>query len=145
MRSSQDVYKRLVGTLVSALVGQTPLVLTLVVYSALALVLLGYVSAQVYTSVLAQEIAELKRETLHEKENLSRLAGTYVSLTSRERVSEYCEAKLGMVEAKEDRIERVAMRGIDFGSFDEPEALKIQSAPFSAYVMLRDRATRPNQ
>ena len=118
-KQSSDIYKKLAETFISALTGQTKLSVTLVVYSFLALMLLTYVSAQVYTSVLSQEISELKTQRYRCKENLSRLTGEYVALSSGTRVSQYCEDVLGMIKAGDKAVQRYAVQNA-FGDFADP-------------------------
>ncbi len=94
-----NVYKQFSRVMVSALTGQAKIGVTIVVYSTIAMLLLAYVSAQIYAGVLMQEIAELKQARSDLKEEANKLTGDYVSLSSRSRVSRYCRERLGMVEA----------------------------------------------
>lgn len=127
------LYKRFSRLMVSAFTGQTKVGVTIVVYSVLALVLLAYVLVQIYAGVLRQEIAGLKQERGDLKEALNKLTGDYVSLSSRSRVSQYCENELGMVTASGENLEVVAVDDRESG-FAAPVALtKKQGAIPSAY------------
>ena len=131
MRNS--LYKKFSRLMVSALTGQTKVGVTIFVYSVLALVLLAYVLVQIYAGVLRQEIAGLKQERGDLKEALNKLTGDYVSLSSRSRVSQYCENELGMVTARGENLEVVAVDDRETG-FAAPAALtKKQGAIPSAY------------
>jgi hypothetical protein len=94
-----NIYRQFSHVMLSALTGQAKLSVTIVVYSTIAMLLLTYVSAQIYAGVLAKEIAELKQARCEIREVANKLTGDYVSLSSRSRVSKYCEKRLGMIEA----------------------------------------------
>ena len=93
------IYKQFSQVMLSALTGQAKVGVTIAVYATIATLLLTYVSAQIYAGVLMQEIAELKQARCDLNEEANTLTGDYVSLSSRKRVSEFCERRLGMVEA----------------------------------------------
>ena len=118
-KQSSQAYRKLAHTVITALTGQAKLSVTLAVYSFLALVLLAYVSAQVYTSVLSLEISQLKTQRYRCKENLNRLTSEYVALSSGARVSKYCEDVLGMIKAGDESVERYGV-AIALDDFDEP-------------------------
>ncbi len=109
-KDKSDIYRKLGHGLAAALTCSTRLHVTLFVYAGIALLLLTYVSAQVYTTVLTQDIAQLKRASQGRKETLNRLTSEYISVSSRARVTEYCESKLGMVQANDDIFERFAVK-----------------------------------
>lgn len=102
--------------MITALTGNASVGVTLLVYTTIAILLLGYVSAQVYTGVLTQEIAEIKQARSVHRERLNRLTSDYLSLSCRSRVSDYCETVLGMVEARDGSLRRFAVddAGRDF-------------------------------
>lgn len=120
-KQAGDVCSRISHLLIGALTGQTKMHVTIAVYSLLALLLLGYVSAQIYTSVLAQGIAERKDVRYARKECLSKLTSDYVALSSRERISSYCESVLGMTPAGDEQLERFAVRPGKGGLFTPVE------------------------
>lgn len=127
------LYRKFSHLMFSALTGQTKVGVTIVVYSVLALVLLAYVLVQIYAGVLRLEIAGLKQQRGDRKEALNKLTGDYVSLSSRSRVSQYCEKELGMVTASGENLLVVAVDTRDAG-FAAPVALtKKQGAMPSAY------------
>jgi hypothetical protein len=113
LKKRASIYRRISSILISALTGRARIGVTLVVYATVALLLLVYVSAQVYTGVLTQDISEIKQSRSSQREKLNRLTSDYVSLSSRARVSEYCETVLNMVEARDESLRRFAIDNID--------------------------------
>ncbi|MBP2681667.1 MAG: hypothetical protein H6Q78_1530 [Candidatus Krumholzibacteriota bacterium] len=93
----------------SALMGHSRVGVTIAVYSAVALLLLAYVSVQIYAGMLRQEIALLEQQRVEAKETLNKLTGEFVSLSSRDRVIDYCENKLGMVRLDGENFEVLAV------------------------------------
>ena len=132
-KSRNNVYKRFSHVLLSALAGQAKLNVTIAVYFVIALMLLSYVSVQVYGGVLHQEIAGLKLTRCELKENLNRLTSDYVSLSSRSRVSRYCENKLGMVKAAGKNFEVLAVEDGEFELAEPVELTKKHRAIPAAY------------
>ena len=110
-KHSHDAYRRSAHAVISALLGQARLSTTLFVYAVLAVLLLGYVSAHVYTSVLTQEIGELKLQKNSCRETMNKMTSEYISLSSRARVTNYCETVLGMTRANDGDLERFAVKG----------------------------------
>jgi cell division protein FtsL len=108
----QDVYRKFSRFAVTALTGQTKVGATIAVYTLCALLLLAYVSVQIYAGVLRQEISQLKLARSEVKEALNKLTGDYVSLSSRERVSDYCENRLGMVRVGWEDFEVLAVSDV---------------------------------
>jgi hypothetical protein len=129
----RDLYGRFSRFAVSALTAQTRIGVTIVVYSALALLLLLYVSVQIYAGVLRQEIASLKRERSDLRETLNVLTGDYVSLASGVRVSKYCENELGMVRVGGKNFEVVAVDEWETGFPGTVALTKTQGAMPSAH------------
>lgn len=108
-RKQGDLYSGLIQMCLAALTGHARFSVTLGVYAIAAVVLLGYVTAQVYTGVLTEEIRELRQERVTGREEFNKLTSHYVTLSSRESVVGYCEAKLGMIPAEEEVTARVAV------------------------------------
>lgn len=133
------IYKRFCQIVLSSLSGQGSVLATVTFYAVVAALLLAYVSAQILTGALTQEITELRTSRSALSEDLNRLTGEYVSLTSRARVSDYCREKLGMVEASQGILERVVLR-LDDDMFLEPSTLtRNQSAVPDAYRFTLNR------
>lgn len=126
-----SIYSRFSHLLIAGLTAQTRLSTTLGVYGAIALLLLVYVSAQVYTTVLSQEIAELKSDRSGRTEELHRLSSRYIGLSSHAVVAEYCEKKLGMVKADGDDMRRVAIDATQ-SELSRPIASARRSPPIPA-------------
>ncbi|UCG51229.1 MAG: hypothetical protein JSW58_13685 [Candidatus Latescibacterota bacterium] len=142
-----NVYKRFSQVMVSALTGQARVSVTIAVYSVIALLLLSYVSAQIYAGLLMQEIAELKQVRSDLNEDVNKLTSDYVSLSSRSRVSRYCEDRLGMVEAAAgESLEILAVKNAEGELAIPVELTKKQPVIPSAYrYTLRPTKERPGQ
>lgn len=108
-KSRHGLYRRFSRLVFSAVSGQARVGVTIVVYSAFAVLLLAYVSAQIYAGVLRQEIAALEKQRVESREAMFKLTGAYVSLSSRGRVSEYCENELRMVKVGGEGFEVIAV------------------------------------
>jgi len=104
-----DPYRKFSRLMMSALMGHSRVGVTIAVYSAVALLLLAYVSVQIYAGMLRQEIALLEQQRVEAKETLNKLTGEFVSLSSRDRVIDYCENKLGMVRLDGENFEVLAV------------------------------------
>ncbi len=128
-----NIYRGFSRTLISALTGQARISVTIFVYAVVAVLLLTYVSAQVYADVLRQEIAVFKQERCDLKEDLNMLTSEYVTNSSRIRVSRYCEKKLGMIKAGGESLEIFAVEDINNGFAIPVELTKRQRAIPSAY------------
>ena len=103
-----DPYRKFSRLMMSALLGHSRVGVTIAVYSAVALLLLAYVSVQIYAGMLRQEIALLEQQRVEAKETLNKLTGEFVLNSSRDRVIDYCETKLGMVRLGIDNFEVIA-------------------------------------
>ena len=109
-KKNNDFYRRVGQGIIAALTCHTKLFVTLFVYAVIALLLLAYVSANVMTGMLTQEITELKRTRHEHNETLNKLTGEYIAKSSRARVVKYCESVLGMVPAEDESFQRYAVR-----------------------------------
>jgi len=105
-----SLYRRFTNLLVNALSGNLSLRSTIIGCSFAALLLLGYVSMQIYVSRIAEKNAKLKREEKAYVEKINVLTSRYMQLSSRERVVGYCVKRLGMVEADTGSLVRVSIR-----------------------------------
>lgn len=128
-----NIYRGFSRTLISALTGQARISVTIFVYAVVAVLLLAYVSAQVYADVLRQEIAVYKQERCDLKEDLNMLTSEYVANSSRSRVSRYCEKELGMIKAGGESLEILAVGDVNYGFAIPVELTKRQRAIPSAY------------
>jgi hypothetical protein len=128
-----NIYRNFSRLLISALTGQARLSVTILVYTVVAVLLLTYVSAQVYADVLRQEIAGFKLERCDLKEDLNMLTSDYVASSSRSRVSQYCEKELGLVKAAGESLEILAVEDTEDGFLIPVELTKRQRAIPSAY------------
>ncbi|UCH83425.1 MAG: hypothetical protein JSW50_13350 [Candidatus Latescibacterota bacterium] len=141
------VYKQFSHIMLTALTGQAKVSVTIAVYATVAVLLLAYVSAQIYAGVLMQDIAELKQARCDLREEANTLTGDYVSLSSRNRVSKYCEQRLGMVEATAgESFEILAVNGGSEG-FSIPMELtrKQTTIPTAHRYTLNPGGDRPAQ
>lgn len=95
--------------LTDAVTGRLGVLMMVLACSLFAVVLLAYVSTQVYTSSLMEDISKKKRVERDLKEKIGVLTSEYTSLASRERISRICEKKLGMVEGDTRVVERISV------------------------------------
>jgi hypothetical protein len=112
------IYKRFNRFLASVVVGNAGVPTTIFVVSICALLMLTYVTAQIYSTVLSEQISALESKQLIYREKIHTLTSRYTELASRERVAGYCENVLGMIEADSDNLRRIA---IDQGKGGYPE------------------------
>jgi hypothetical protein len=105
-----------------ALSGRLGLFMMTLAYATLGVVLLGYVSTQVYTNSLMERLSGAEANRRRTEEQVGLLMRDYAALVSRQRVSAYCEDRLGMVEGDAGRITRVRLRGADELLRRPPEA-----------------------
>jgi len=116
-------FKRSARFVADALTGRLGVGIMVLSYSTCAVVLLVYVSSQVYTYSLMEDVAARGRTERDLKENTGLLTERYANLSSIERISRICETKLGMVPAKTGQLVRVSIdaewaprrREIEFG------------------------------
>ena len=80
-------------------------------YLVVAVLLLGYVSAQVYTNSLMEQVSARKRQETVARERIGVLTARYATITSKSRVSRVCEGNLGLVESTTADVVRVAIDG----------------------------------
>jgi hypothetical protein len=80
-------------------------------YLVVAGFLLAYVSAQVYTNSLMEQVAARKRQETVARERIGVLTARYATMTSKSRVSRACEGNLGLVESTTADVVRVAIDG----------------------------------
>lgn len=103
---------RLIGQFwLDALAGRLGAPMMVLGYLTFAVLLLAYVSTQVYTSSLMEDVAARKREELQVRERIGVLTARYATMTSKSRVSRHCEEDLGLVGATQDDVVRVAIDG----------------------------------
>jgi cell division protein FtsL len=120
-KRTTDVYRKLNHAFAAALLGQGRVSVTIFAYCLIAAMLLVYVSAQIYTNVLMEDVSRLKRDTTLHQETMNRLTTDYVALTSRARVTRYCEKSLRMVESGEGCLKRFAIKYSDDSSMERLE------------------------
>jgi len=80
-------------------------------YLSFAVFLLAYVSTQVYTNSLMEDISARKRHQMAVKERIGVLTARYATMTSKSRVSRECEDDLGLVESTTAEVVRVVIDG----------------------------------
>jgi cell division protein FtsL len=108
-RSAVDRARRAGQFILDALSGRLGILMMTLAYAVFAVVLLAYVSTQVYTNSLMEDISARMTEQRELKDSIGRLTAEYAALASRIRVSDYCEKKLSMIEADGDQVIRVAV------------------------------------
>jgi len=92
-----------------ALAGRLGLPMMVTGYVTFAVLLLAYVSLQVYTNSLMEGVAARKRTELALQEHIGVLTAQYATMTSKSRVSRHCEEDLGLVTATTNEVVRVAI------------------------------------
>lgn len=80
-------------------------------YLVVAGFLLAYVSAQVYTNSLMEQVSARKRQETVARERIGVLTARYATITSKSRVSRACEGDLGLIESTTADVVRVAIDG----------------------------------
>jgi hypothetical protein len=83
-------------------------------YLVVAVFLLAYVSAQVHTNSLMEDVAAQKRREVVAREKIGVLTARYATMTSKSRVSRQCEEGLGLVESTTSDVVRVVLDGATF-------------------------------
>ena len=94
-----------------ALSGRLGLFMMTAAYAVFGIMLLGYVSTQVYTNSLMEGVSAGEADRRQAQEEVGLLMRDYATLVSKERVTDFCESKLGMIEGDAARITRVRLRG----------------------------------
>lgn len=97
--------------LLDALAGKLGAPMMVLGYVTFAVLLLAYVSTQVYTSSLMEDVGARKREEVLLRERIGVLTARYATMTSKSRVSRHCEESLGLVGATQDDVVRVVVEG----------------------------------
>jgi hypothetical protein len=111
---------RVAGQLwLDALAGRLGAPMMVMGYLTFAVLLLAYVSTQVYTSSLMEDVAARKREEVQVRERIGVLTARYATMTSKSRVSRHCEEDLGLVGATQNDIVRVAIDGRELQDDDQ--------------------------
>jgi len=95
----------------AALGGRLGIPMMVAGYLVVAGFLLAYVSAQVYTNSLMEQVSARKRQETVARERIGVLAARYATITSKSRVSRACEGSLGLVESTTADVVRVAIDG----------------------------------
>ncbi len=104
-----------------ALAGRLGAPMMVMGYVTFAVLLLAYVSTQVYTSSLMENVAARKRDELVLRERIGVLTARYATMTSKSRVSRHCEEDLGLVGATQNDVVRVAIDGPVLRADSAPE------------------------
>lgn len=93
--------------LFDALTGRLGLLMMTLAYASIAVLLLAYVSTQVHTNSLMEDISIRETERRRAQEQVGLLMRDYAGLVSRTRVATVCEDRLGMVQGDADIVTRV--------------------------------------
>jgi cell division protein FtsL len=105
----QGILAGLIRFVVDTLTGRLGVAMMVAGYSTCAFVLLGYVSTQVYTYSLMEDIHKREQVQRMKKESIGLLTERYAALSSRKRIIGICESRLDMVPADASHLERVAV------------------------------------
>lgn len=104
-----NMYKKFIRLLVSVISGNASMRTLILVCGVSVLVILAYVSTQIYSARLLDTVFELKQQKVLLQETVNDLTGIQASMSSRSKVIGYCEQKLGMTKAADDAVIRVAV------------------------------------
>jgi hypothetical protein len=110
--------------LLNALGGKLGVPMMVLGYLSFAVCLLAYVSTQVYTSSLMEDVAGRRRTEVALKERIGVLTARYATMTSKSRVSTTCEHDLGLVESTTADVIRVSVDGS--AEFEPPRTPEVQ-------------------
>jgi hypothetical protein len=110
---TKRVRRSVVQFVVDALTGRLGVVMMTLAYASFGVILLAYVSTQVYTGSLMEDIARREDDARNMREEIGLLTTAYASLVSKTRIAGYCEDELGMVEASDRLLTRVIIDGSD--------------------------------
>ncbi len=102
-------YRKFSRIAADALTGRLGVVAMVLGYLACAVALLGYVSSQVYTFSLMEDISKLERQQKVLKETVGLLTADYAELSSMDRITRICKEKLGMNPADAGALIRVSI------------------------------------
>jgi cell division protein FtsL len=102
-------YRKFSRIAADALTGRLGVVAMVLGYLACAVALLGYVSSQVYTFSLMEDISKLERQHKVLKETVGLLTADYAELSSMDRITRICKEKLGMNPADAGALIRVSI------------------------------------
>ena len=102
-------YRKFSRVVADALTGRLGVAAMVLGYSVCAVGLLVYVSSQVYTFSLMEDISELERKQRVLKETVGLLTEDYAELSSMDRITRICEEKLGMNPADAGGLIRVSI------------------------------------
>jgi hypothetical protein len=108
-RNNSTSLKKVAGFVVPVLTGRRGVAMMVAGYSVCAVVLLVYVSAQIYTYSLMEDIASRERQQLGLKEEIGLQTERYAELASKSRISRICETKLGLVQNDAGQLIRVSI------------------------------------
>jgi hypothetical protein len=109
--------------LLDALSGRLGVPMMVMGYVAFAVLLLGYVSIQVYTNTLMESVTSRKRTELALQEHIGILTAEYATMTSKSRISHHCEEDLGLVTATSNDVVRVR---VDPNSMEDMPARPVE-------------------
>jgi hypothetical protein len=111
MKRTQRVngLKSLTRFVAGALTGRLGMAAMVLAYSFCAVILLAYVSAQIYTYSLMEDILQRERVQRNLKEKIGLQTQRYATLASKDRVTKICETRLGMVPSQNDQLVRVSV------------------------------------
>lgn len=106
---NRGILAETIRTVFDALTGRRGVGVMVAGYCVCAVALLGYVSTQVYTYSLMEDVYNRERRQRELKETIGLQTERFAELTSRERIVRICETKLGMVPAGTEQLQRVAV------------------------------------
>lgn len=112
-----SIYKKFTRFALTILSGHASMRSMILVCAGSALIVLAYVSTQIYAAKTLDVVSDLKQRQTILLDSVNQLTGDYASISSRSKVIDYCESKLGMVKAEDASVIRIA---VEEGRSDQP-------------------------
>lgn len=110
-----NIYKKFTKFAITILSGHASMRSMMLVCVGSAMIILVYVSTQIYAAKTLDTVAELKQRHAALQDSINQLTGDYAAISSRSKVIEYCEKKLSMVKAEDTALIRIAVEEGDRG------------------------------
>lgn len=128
-----SIYKRFTRFALTILSGNASMRSMILVCVISALIILAYVSTQIYAARTLDNVSELKQQQTLLQDNVNRLTARYAAVSSRSNVINYCEKNLGMVKATDTAVIRIA---VEEGDSDRPELARLTVRPVWSHMHL---------
>ena len=133
-----SIYKKFTRFAITILSGHASMRSMILVCAGSALIILGYVSTQIYAAKTLDTVSDLKQRHTVLQDSVNQLMGDYASISSRSKVIEYCETKLHMVKAGDAAVIRIA---VEEGENDLPVMAHMPANTVWSHMLMAKRNT----